>query len=137
MRHRGIVIGLIVLLTLAGCASDTTSKKPPSKGELRSKIAREAVQQERTARKRKGEAAAKAWYQAAKLWIHPDNPKKSYGRSLTCFYRVNRKQADSETAEDTRIWISVLTQLLSAKEAATSLQDAAEGSEKLRKEMEP
>lgn len=124
---------LFGFLLLASCSSGRTPSKTAGTKAVRARIVQEAVQQERTARKHRGKEAAEAWYKAGKLWVHPDNPKKSYERALTCFHRVDRKKANAEIAEDTRSWISVLTQLLTAKETAASLKDAVEGSERLRR----
>ena len=125
------VFALAGCLLLSGCAG---GRKATKTDELihRGRFDRAAVLQEKIARKSRGPAASEAWYQAGKLWLEPGNTQRSFQRALTCFGRVNRSKASPETARDTRLWVSVLSQLMSARESAAALKDAAEGSERLR-----
>ncbi len=124
----GVLIGSMLFM---GCAVSKLSTKA-DKLEQQGQLAQAAEMQEQIAGEHTGMAAAKAWYAAGKLWIDPDNPQKSFKRALTCFYRVDHTKASKQIAADTRLWISILTQLVSAKETGAALKDAAEGSERLR-----
>lgn len=133
------MISVVVIVAIAaGCATSRSSSKV-ARLEKQGQWAQAAQLQEQIATEKTGKAAAKAWYHAGLLWMDPNNPQKSYKRALTCFNRVDRAQADKQTANNTRLWISVITQLASAKQKASSLKetaaalkDAATGSERLQ-----
>ena len=122
---------LIGCLLLTGCALKRLSFKA-NRLEERGQFSQAALLQEQIASRRHGAASAKAWYRAGNLWIEPNNSKKSLKRALTCFYRVKQTEADRKIANSTRLWISILTQLVSANEMTAALKDAAAGSERLR-----
>lgn len=125
-----IAFGLLVAGMLTACATGRLSSKA-NKLEREGQFAQAALLHEEAAGKSSGMAASRSWYRAGNLWIEPSNPQRSFKRALTCFYRVDRAKADRETANDTRLWISIITQLISAKERAAALKDAAAGSEQL------
>lgn len=140
MSHfRFISICWVVSMMVMGCATSSMSSKA-DKLERQGQLAQAAQLQEQIAAEQKNaKTAAKAWYRAGKLWMDPDNPQKSLKRALTCFNRVDRAKADKAVANDTQLWISVLAQLASAKqkastlkETAAALKDAAAGSERLQ-----
>lgn len=135
---RLICFTLIGAVALMGCATSKSSSQS-AKLESQGQFVQAAQLQEKTASEHSGKTAAKAWYQAGILWMDPSNPQKSYKRALMCFSRVDRTKVDKQTATNTRLWMSLLTQLASAKqkastlkETAAALKDAAAGSERLQ-----
>lgn len=140
-----ISVTLIGSMMLMGCATSKSSSQA-DKLVQQGQLAQAAQLQEQMANAHTGKAAAKAWYQAGNLWLDPDNPQKSYSRALTCFSRVDRSKVDKQMAKNTQLWIAVLTQLMSAKQKASTLKetaaalkalkDAAAGSEQLHKAVD-
>ncbi len=129
-----ILIGVVMAL---GCATSRVASKA-DKLEQQGQLAQAAQLEEKNASDHSGKVAAKAWYHAGNLWLDPNNPQKSFKRALTCFSRVDHTKVDKQMANSTRLWISVLTQLMSEKQktsvlkgTAAALKDAAESSERL------
>jgi len=122
---------------MMGCATSDASSQV-DKLEKQGQWAQAAQLEEKNAGEHRGKVASKAWYHAGNLWLDPNNPQRSYKRALTCFSRVDRSKVDKQTANSTRLWIAVLTQLMSEKQktsvlkgTAEALKDAAAGSERL------
>lgn len=82
-------------------------------------------------------AAAKAWFKAGVLWAGANPP--AYQRALLCFQKVDAEKVGPDKAQQARIWIQTLKQLLKTQEALrqseslrSALEDATEASRALR-----
>lgn len=129
---------LSAALAAIGCASVTTWNE--AAGMERSGAYAEAAHAyEKVARRFRGPTQAEAWYRAGLAWVDPKNPRKSFGRGLACFRRVEEEDASRETARGARAWVAVLDGLVSAREAAQeadrlrrAMEDVQEGAEALQ-----
>lgn len=118
MIARPSVILWLIVASAAACTSSGSSWSRAAAIEREGSMVKAAREFEKLGREKNGRAAALAWHRAGRLWIDPDNSRRSYGRALACFERVDLKVVDAETAKETRSWILVLRQFVNAREAA-------------------
>ncbi|MGQ0645751.1 MAG: hypothetical protein ACT4O3_09710 [Elusimicrobiota bacterium] len=111
----------LLLLGLAACLPPPRIA-PSAAGSSLERSAAGAEAYEETARNARGRKAAQAWYDAGRLWLDPSNPAASPARALDCFRRVDLEAAHPAVARETEAWISVLSRLVSAEDAARQAQ---------------
>jgi len=81
-------------------------------------------------------SAAIKWYKAGRLWVDPANKQASTARALTAFRKVDQTRVSVAVARETKSWISVLGQLVSARESAADAQRARRQAEHEVSELE-
>lgn len=123
MNRMKRILSVALLASMIGCSA------PWSKTQAAS-LAERAEASEERARTTKGSTAALAWYRAGKFWVDPGNEKKSPARALAAFRQVDLSRVNRTIADDTKTWISTLSQLVSAKEAAAESDRARRSAER-------
>lgn len=110
-----VAVCCLIALFLGACSAVERNARSM---EQAGKLDQAARQYEVAAKSSSGGKASRLWYRAAKLWVDPANPRRSYARALACFRRVQVDDVGGEVAHETKLWRSVLANLVSAQDAA-------------------
>ncbi len=77
-----------------------------------------------------------ALYTMGTIWVHPENPKKDYGKALASFTRLTKDYPASPRAPEAKIWTAVLLDYTRLEQAKERLEQAKEKLEQAKDKLE-